>query len=240
MNPLRTAAKALLPSSARKRLGAARREYVFRRAIRRFLREPEACTEEGSRVLTDLVYGWGNEGWSAKNEYLAGCVRQALTADGPTLECGSGLSTILIGAVAKQRGHAHWALEHTAEWATRVRGCLDRYGLDSVVLCTTSLKDYGEFVWYEPPLESMPDHFSLVICDGPPAETKGGRYGLSPVMSDRLRPGCVILLDDASREQERAVGRRWASEFGASLEIVGSAKPYVRLRVTGLPWQPNS
>ena len=240
MNPLRTAAKALLPASARNRLRAARREFVFQRAIKRFVRDPGACADEGSRVLTDLVYGWGNEAWSAQNEYLAECIRQALACDGPTLECGSGLSTVLLGVVAKQRGYAHWTLEHTPEWATRVQAYLDRYGLDSVALSTTPLKDYGAFSWYEPPLESMPEQFSLVICDGPPADTKGGRYGLVPVMGARLRPGCVILLDDASREQERAIGTRWTSEVGASLEIAGSAKPYLRLRVTGLPVRATS
>lgn len=76
---------------------------------------------------------------------------------------------------------------------------------------SSPLKDYGDFCWYDAPLESMPDSFSLVICDGPPGATKGGRYGLVPFMRDRLRSGCVILLDDAEREEERTIAARWQS-----------------------------
>jgi hypothetical protein len=43
------------------------------------------------------------------------------------------------------------------------------------------------------------------VCDGPKGTTRGGRYGLAPVMKDRLAPGCIVLLDDTSREAERAI-----------------------------------
>jgi len=69
----------------------------------------------------------------------------------------------------------------------------------------------------------------MVICDGPPGATKGGRYGLVPVMKDRLRTGSFILLDDAAREQEQEIARRWMSELDASIETIGDAKPYISL-----------
>jgi hypothetical protein len=114
-----------------------------------------------------------------------------------------------------------------------VQKYLNRYKLDSVVLYTKPLKDYGDFCWYDAPLESMPDSFSLVVCDGPPGGTKGGRYGLVPIMRERLQPGCVILLDDAGREQELAIARRWEAELGAPFEILGSIKPYIEMTVMG-------
>jgi hypothetical protein len=201
--------------------------------MKQFMKYPDACKHPGNTVLTDLIYGWGNEAWSALNEYLAVCIDNALTSRGPILECGSGLSTILIGAIAKKRGQSHWALEHTPEWAAKVQRYLNRYKLDSVVLHAKPLKDYGDFCWYDAPLKSMPDSFFLGICDGPPGSTKGGRYGLVPVLRERLKPGCVILLDDAGREQERAIARRWEAELGASLETFGSQKPYIKMTVTG-------
>jgi hypothetical protein len=79
----------------------------------------------------------------------------------------------------------------------------------------------------------MPDSFPLVVCDGPPGSTKGGRYGLVPIMREWLKPGCVILLDDAGREQERAIARRWEAELGASSETLGSIKPYIEMTVMG-------
>ena len=195
-----------------------------------FLRDPDACKQPGNPILIDLIYGWGNKSWSALDEYLASCIEHTLASQGSILECGSGLSTILLGAIAQRQGRSYWALEHTPEWAARVQRYLNRYQLNAVVLCAKPLKDYGDFCWYDAPLESMPDSsFSLVVCDGPPGATKGGRYGLVPVMRERLKSGCVILLDDAEREQERTIAARWQVELSTSFEILGSQKPYIEL-----------
>lgn len=197
--------------------------------MKSFIKNPEACAVAGHPVLLNLIYSWGNEGWSALDEYLATCINHALAADGPVLECGSGLSTLLLGAVAQKKGHYYWALEHTAAWGTKLQTYLDAYNLDAVVLCVKPLKDFGEYSWYDAPLASMPDNFSLAICDGPPGTTKGGRYGLVPIMKARFGPRCVILLDDAIREEEVASAARWKTELGAELEMLGSAKPYIKL-----------
>lgn len=208
------------------------RDVVFRRAFQQFIHNPGSCAHPGNPVLLDLIYGWGNEHWSALDEYLAACIRYALGSSGPTLECGSGLSTLLMGVIAQQRGYSHWALEHSPKWAVKVRRCLRRYKLDSaVVLCVNPLRHYVDFRWHDPPLAFMPGVFDLIICDGPPGATEGGRYGLVPIMKDRFKPGCVILLDDAGREQERAIAIRWKSELGASLEVCGSSKPYMKMTV---------
>ena len=143
-----------------------------------------------------------------------------------------GLSTILIGAIAKSVATAIGHLNINRR-GPRKCGATDRYKIDSVTLCAKPLKDYGEFSWYDPPLESMPDSFAMVICDGPPGNTKGGRYGLGPVMKERLKAGCVILLDDAGREQEMEVAGRWAAELNASSEKIGEAKPYIKMTVMG-------
>ena len=135
------------------------------------------------------------------------------------------------GPLQKNEAKSYWVLEHTPEWATKSPKILRRYKLDSVVLCVKPLKDYGDFCWYDAPLESMPGGFALVVCDGPPGCTKGGRYGLVPIMRERLKPGCVILLDDAGREQELAIARRWEVELGASFTILGSAKPHIKMTV---------
>jgi hypothetical protein len=199
--------------------------------MKKFIRAPGTCTQPGNPVLNDLVYGWGNETWSALDEYLAGCVKHALSSPGPILECGSGLSTIVVGAIAQKYGKKLWTLEHRAEWALKLTTYLKKYKIDSVTLNTKPLKDYGEYCWYEPNLRTMPDRFTLVICDGPPGTTKGGRYGLVPVVGNKIKPGCVILLDDAGRKEELAIARKWASELHAPFKILGTAKPYIEMLV---------
>lgn len=219
----------IIPVSVRRRLKRAYLGLVFRPAMKRFLRNPEAYARPDHPGLHDLVRGWGNTGWSGQHEYLSACLAHALTTSGPILECGSGLTTVLVGEIARRRGLSHWALEHAPGWASRVQTFLTRYRIDSVALCTAPLKEYGEFAWYDAPLDRMPSDFSLVICDGPPGRTRGGRYGLMPVMQDRLAPGCVILLDDVRRKQESDTARRWASELDAALTLHGSDKPYAQI-----------
>ena len=235
MNQLRRIAKSLLPLRSKRLLRTAHRDFVFGQAMRRLMKAPEACTQPGNPVIIDLAYGWGHKPWwtpgKTQDEYLEACVEHALSTNGSILECGSGLSTIVVGAIARRRGLSHWALEHTPEWASKVQAYLDKYQIDSVVLCTAPLKDYGDYSWYEPPLESMPDRFDLVVCDGPPGRVKGGRYGLVPVMRPRIKPGCVILLDDAHRKKERAIAQRWVAELGASCETLGRDKPYLKMTV---------
>lgn len=235
MSILRGTLKAVLPPSARRTARAWQRELAFRRAMRRFLANPVACTDPSSPLLDDLVRGWGNERWSGLSEFLAGCVARALAARGPILECGSGLSTLLVGAVAKARGQQHWALENAPEWAARVRKNLRRYRLNSIVPSAAPLKDYGDYCWYDAPLAAMPSTFSVVVCDGPPGSTKGGRYGLVPIMKNRLGPNCVIMLDDAARDGEAAIARRWQTELGALVSVKGRRKPYAELVIGRQP-----
>ncbi len=199
--------------------------------MRKFIAKPESALQPGNSLLEQLIYGWGNEAWSAREEYLAACVGHVLTSGEPILECGSGLSTVLLGAVAKKQGRIHWALEHLPGWADRVQRCLVRFRIDSVTLCTVPLRDFDGYLWYDAPMESMPRRFGLVVCDGPPGGTRGGRYGLIPVMRQRLAPGCVILLDDVVREDERVIAHRWSTELGAPLESLGTRKPYMQLTV---------
>lgn len=233
MNSAARMIRPLLPPPLRQFLRQCHREWTFRRTMAVFLKDPLAATEPGSPVLARLVYGWGNEAWSALQEYLAASLRHAAAARGPILECGSGLTTLLVGVVARRAGLPLWSLEHTPAWGERVRRELEHYGLDNVHLRVAPLRDYAGYAWYDPPLAEMPDSFSLVVCDGPPAATQGGRYGLLPVMGKRFAPDCVVLLDDGGRPDEQAIARRWQAEAGGDCEIEGRQKPYIRLRLKG-------
>jgi len=204
------------------------------------MRDPAAAAVLPSTTLDSLIYGWGNVGWSGQSEFLSACVTAALHCEGPILECGTGLSTLLVGSVAQSRGNSLWSLEHLPEWAQRVRQALKRHAIHSVHLCVQPLRSYGEFDWYAPPLETMPAGFSLIICDGPPSATRGGRYGLAPMISDRMLPGCTVLLDDAIRSDERKIAARWTEEFGLRGEQRGVDRPYFVLRGDATTVRPRA
>jgi len=61
--------------------------------------------------------------------------------------------------------------------------------------------------------------FSLIVCDGPPGNSKGGRYGLLPIFGDRMTPETRILLDDADRPGEQEVLDRWKQEAHLNVEM---------------------
>ena len=192
----------------------------LRQAIKTIFRLP-AGESPSRQQLIDLISGWSNEGFSANLEYLEIVAEHAATTEGPVLECGSGVTTILMGILCGKRNIAVWSLEHYDEWRQRVSGVLSDNDIAGVHVCAAPLIEYGEFVWYDPPLTKMPEAFSLVICDGPPGTTKGGRYGLLPVLDKRLPPGATILLDDAGRPAETELIRRWENEAHFKTEIRG-------------------
>jgi hypothetical protein len=239
MNRTQQANQNRIARALERRLGRRYQQFIFWRAMRRFLREVPEKTRFEPDLLAELVYGWGNS-WSAQHEYLDAALKHVRETDGPILECGSGLSTLLMAAVAQQRGSHIYSLEHEPKWAARVQRYLNKYRFTSVTLAVAPLRSYGDFDWYSlPSLQTIPGRISLVVCDGPPgATTRGGRYGLVPVMLEKLRPDCTILLDDGARQEELTIAARWAQMLHGRREVVGTEKPFIRV-LAGQPPPPT-
>jgi len=172
----------------------------------------------GGGTLADLRYAWGNDGYSASLEYAGEVAAQAVRTKGPILECGTGFTTILLGILAAHHGIEVWCLEQSSEWYRRINATLYRLQIPNIHVSHVRMREYGEFHWYDPPLQSMPGQFRLVICDGPPGSTLGGRFGLLPVMGAHLRPEAVVLLDDTQRSTEIETIRRWQATHPMSVE----------------------
>jgi hypothetical protein len=169
-------------------------------------------------LLEDLQSGWANQGMAARTDYLAEVCRQGVRAERAILECGSGLTTLLLGMLAGRRGVPVWSLEHLPEWRARVVSTLTRHDIPGVQLVLAPLKDFGTFTWYTPP-EALPPNFDLVVCDGPPSETNGGRYGMLPVMRGRVDERTIILLDDAERPSEHEVLTQWKHDGAVTVAV---------------------
>jgi len=199
--------------------------------MRSVMADPLTAVRAQPELLDRLIYGWNNEAWSADRRYLGACAERALESSGPFLECGSGLSTILIGAVAKSQGKKLWTLEHCPEWMAQVQSCLDKYAIDNVTICQAPLRRYSGFEWYDVSTSELPEDFDLVICDGPPGETLGGRFGLLPTMQDYLVDGCTILLDDAHRPTEKKIIDRWRAEYGVETTSTGQDSKFAIIRL---------
>jgi predicted O-methyltransferase YrrM len=159
---------------------------------------------------------WGNPVWAADPDYLEAMITMVrIHRPRYVLECGSGLTTLVLGVLARRYAFAVISLEHDEAWAQQTRRKLERFGLPAVRVVHAPLIDRGSFHWYSIPT-GLPDRFDLVVCDGPPGETVGGRLGLLPVLHDHLR-GAIILLDDANRPEEQAVLEQWRQAFDAQI-----------------------
>lgn len=197
----------------------------LRSAMRRIRRWREDQQSQ-QRLWAQLRQGWGNAGWSAPAEYLTILRELASGTEGPILECGSGATTLLLAAMGKEV----WSLEHNREWQEHVIDQARRLRV-KVRVINAPLRSYGSFDWYGVSAQEMPK-FALVVCDGPPSDTRGGRYGLLPVLGERLTPGALILLDDAGRAEEQEIMRRWQIEFGSVTESLSDR--YALLRVPSI------
>ena len=209
--------KKVLPVSVKDRIKSISRERQFDAAIRQLASVPQSETP-AREILAELGQGWGDDGFRAVGGYLEEVARWAAAARGPVLEIGSGLTTMILGTLVARRGLPVWTLEHDPEFFRNTESKLKRYRLNNVRLTLAPLRDYGDFCWYDPPLDAMPQNFGLIIADGPPGSVKGGRFGLLPVLRAHFAPDAIILLDDAERSQEREVLRQWTSEYGLSYQ----------------------
>src|SRR5438128_2388429 len=215
--------KQIVPAPLKRAAKELHAQMKLRRAIERIANRPLGAVPT-PEMLTDLQAGWANDGFAARIDFLTEVATRAATTAGPILECGSGMTTLLMGLLAGRRGVQTYSLEHIEEWRARVLDAIQQFEIPNVEILLTPLRDFDGFSWYDAPLAELPNRFDLLICDGPPGETRGGRYGLLPVMRERLGKGAVILLDDTERSGESEVLRRWMNEAKLSATTRESAE----------------
>jgi hypothetical protein len=184
----------------------------------------------GTQLMERLVRGWGNEAWSADLPLLTAMLEWLPKTSGTIVECGSGLSTLVLATAARASGRSVFSLEHDSAWAAQLERNLPVNLRGGVDLCVTPIRNYGEFDWYSLEGVRLPTDIGFVVCDGPPGRTRGGRYGLGPILTPYLAPGCIVLLDDTHRSSEHDVMLRWCAELGAVVVYQGSTYNVLEVR----------
>ncbi len=221
--------KPLVPSFLRRFVRKAQERHIFFEAYREYL-DLDPTLMPSEELLNRLVEGWGNQGFSAWSDYLHACLAALAESPGAVVECGSGLSTVLMGARAQRLGKEVVALEHHHKWFPRMQYRLRKLGITGARVAHAPLKSYDGFDWYDVRQTNLPGQIHVVICDGPPSKTRGGRVGMLPVLRDRLAPTCRILMDDAAREEEQAIMDLWARDFGLIQIPHEGDKPWAEMR----------
>ncbi len=160
-------------------------------------------------------------GWAASPDFLLQIASQVLSSGARTVvECSSGASTLVLARCCElnDRGHV-FSLEHDLHYAENTRALLREQGLtDWATVIYAPLVPYmslGGQHWYS--LENLhldQKTIDLLVIDGPPWHTAPlARYPALPVFKNNLASDCVIIIDDANRDEEKEMLTNWAIEF---------------------------
>jgi len=156
-------------------------------------------------LIRGLIRAWDNEGFAAGREALALLAASVHASRGDILECGCGLSTIVLGALTRGSGRRVYALEHLEEWARPVRRELSGLDFRHVEVIMVPLRKFDTddtYWWYDIDPALLPPRIDLVFCDGPP-----GKYARRTrrTLGSRGRQTRFPCSDRAGR---RCAGRR--------------------------------
>lgn len=141
------------------------------------------------------------------------------------LELGSGTSTIWLGYLCRSLGSKLITLDHLEEYLELTRTAVDRHHLNAQVECRLAPLEELEYEstfyrWYSPKAFAGLSEIDMVVIDGPPASTgKKARYPALPYIIDILAANATVVLDDAHREDERAIIESWQEVFTEFTEI---------------------
>ena len=161
-------------------------------------------------------------GWSI-DAFLGKFLVQHLMEHRPKciVELGSGSSTTLIARTLQLMGINncdHVAVDHEAKYLALSRDYARLNGLeDRVTWLDCPLQHYQELdkLWYGEAVEKLAGKkIDLLIIDGPPGPLQPmSRYPALPLLLPFMSENCTIVLDDAIRDEEQAIAKRWVEEY---------------------------
>ncbi|MCP5374038.1 MAG: class I SAM-dependent methyltransferase [Hyphomicrobiales bacterium] len=159
-------------------------------------------------------------GWAASPDFLLLLARHArAAAPAVVVECGSGVSTVVMARCLQLNGGGHvYSLEHDSRFAAKTREDLERYGVAGfATVLDAPLRPVRlggrDWPWYG--TEDLPGgDIDLLIVDGPPMPVDPlVRYPAGPVLFPRMRAGGTVFMDDTDRPGEREIAGRYGREF---------------------------
>lgn len=158
--------------------------------------------------------------WAAGPDFLLELALHVKTEKPRAIvECGSGVSTIVLARCAEMNGRGHvYSIEHLPDFADETRRELARHGLAAYATVLRAPLMHHDiknqvWLWYSVPT-LLPDEIDLLVIDGPPATTGHlVRYPAGPLLFKHLSPHAAVFLDDAFRSDEQEIVDRWGLEF---------------------------
>lgn len=166
-------------------------------------------------TFNDLYQAWGNRA-AASPVLLRMCYELAKSVNGPVMETGTGLSSLVM-AMANPERVIH-SLESDPVWASKINLAARKHGIENLRVHFGELQEYEGGAWYD--FKDLPQvHFDLVLCDGP-WRVLGKRSKLFDLIPDRINGG-VVLMDDADDPEQMKALMDWSRANGRSVKTAG-------------------
>lgn len=144
------------------------------------------------------------------------------------IECGSGLSSVVIGAAAEQIEAVAMSLEDNREHYHVTLNALKATGPLPIAVFIAPMHTFQvtepdkkryTYRWYD--IEVLPrlrGECDFVFVDGPPGNSATrARYPAVPLLWDRLKPGAHVLMDDTRRPDEMETIQLWKDRYGLTV-----------------------
>jgi len=158
--------------------------------------------------------------WSAAADFVQLIADHCLmTKPAVIMECSSGLTTVALARCCQINGLGHvYSLEDGKQYVDKTNSLLEEHGLSAFATVLHAPLEKrniqgAAYEWYG--TEKLPEHLiNMLVIDGPPGFIqRHSRYPALPVLFDRLADACVVMMDDAGREDEKATVNMWQGEF---------------------------
>lgn len=162
---------------------------------------------DSAKDINSLWEAWDNP-WTPDADMLSAINMIARDGTGPILECGSGLSTLILGA----SGRPVMSLEHDPAWHKSISQYLEMCDLSNAVVHRAPIKDK----WYDIAFKSLLDAYSMVLVDGPP---RGVGDRSLVVENIQVTDDCIFIVDDIGTDLD--VCEKITEKFGVKFNYFG-------------------
>jgi predicted O-methyltransferase YrrM len=136
------------------------------------------------------------------------------------LELGSGVTTVVLAALADKHGFELLSLEHypgavrDLHRLTDGMACAQHIRVQRCGLARKRPVEGRRYYWFNADLEAYRGRFDFVLIDAPMARLTG-RRGALPEIEPYLDADHRLVLDDSTRRHERACLAEWLRRFPA-------------------------
>lgn len=205
------------------------RQHGFDRAAQQLVAGSSIAATE--RLAAQLFAHWGDPLQPADERFLRSVLAEARAADGAILQCGSTLSTLILGSICdhdEQPKKQLWCLEADPHWANMMRSWLTEYQINSAHVIHSPARLFKNYVWYSLDPERLAAAYHLVICDGNRASTRGAVATVHRI-ADRLAQRFVILIRNVSSSADLQALVDWSKTRDATCVLVDKTEGFVKI-----------